>query len=237
MRLSILVLHVSAGILAMFAGAFAISFRKGSRRHRTSGHVFVICMLIVSAAGAWLAFRKSEPDNVLGGMNAFYLVATAWATARRRATEMWAAEWSAPPIALLLAAIWITWALEVTRGRISAGQNSSAGGYFFFGVLAVLCAAGDVRMLLRGLSERQRLLRHLWRMCFGWFIATVSFFLGQQQVFPRWLRGSPVLVALAFLPLLLLVFWVTRVITSKTYEKVWIRDAAEASASGVARKT
>jgi hypothetical protein len=120
---------------------------------------------------------------------------------------------------------------------MSAGQNSSAGGYFFFGVLAVLCAAGDVRMLLRGLSERQRLLRHLWRMCFGWFIATVSFFLGQQQVFPRWLRGSPVLVALAFLPLLLLVFWFTRVRTSKTYEKGWMRVAAEASATGVARKT
>jgi hypothetical protein len=168
MRFPILVLHVSAGILSMLAGAFAISFRKGSRRHRTARNLFVICMLIVSAAGAWLAFRKSEPDNVLGGINAFYLVATAWATAKRRATKMWAAEWSAPPFALLVAAIWIAWAVEVTRGRMSAGQNSSAGGYLFFGVLALLCAVGDVRMLLRGLSERQRLLRHLWRMCFGY---------------------------------------------------------------------
>ena len=218
MRFPILVLHVSAGILAMLAGALAISSRKGSRRHRTAGNLFVICMLIVSAAGAWLAFRKSEPDNVLGGINAFYLVATAWATARHKATKMWAVEWSAPPFGLLVAAIWIAWAMEVTRGRMSAGQNSSAGGYFFFGVLALLCAAGDVRMLLRGLSERQRLLRHLWRMCFGWFIATVSFFLGQQQVFPAWLRGSFFLVALAFLPALLLIFWFVRVRFSQMYQ-------------------
>jgi uncharacterized membrane protein len=161
MRFPLLVLHVSAGILAMLAGAFAISFPKGSRRHRTAGNLFVICMLIVSAAGAWLAFWKSESDNVLGGINAFYLVATAWATARRRATKMWTVEWSAPPFGLLVAAIWIAWGVKVTRGQMSAGQNSSAGGYFFFGVLALLCAAGGVRMLLRGLSERQRLLRHL----------------------------------------------------------------------------
>jgi hypothetical protein len=42
------------------------------------------------------------------------------------------------------------------------------------------------------------------------FIATGSFFLGQQQVFPvRW-RGSAVLTALGVFPLGLLVFWAVR---------------------------
>jgi hypothetical protein len=41
-------------------------------------------------------------------------------------------------------------------------------------------------MLASGrISDRQRITRHLWRMCFGLFIATGSFFLGQQAVFPR----------------------------------------------------
>jgi hypothetical protein len=31
MRLPLLVLHIGAGVLAMFAGAAAMSFRKGSR--------------------------------------------------------------------------------------------------------------------------------------------------------------------------------------------------------------
>jgi hypothetical protein len=129
MRLPLLIFHVSAGILAMLAGALAIGFSKGARGGILWPEMlFVICMLTVSAAGAYLAFRGSEPDNVLGGMNAFYLVATGWATARRGGAETWAIEWSEPPMALVVSATWMTWAVEVTRGRMAVGQNSSAGG-------------------------------------------------------------------------------------------------------------
>jgi hypothetical protein len=218
MRLPLLVLHVSAGILAMVAGALAIGFRKGSREHRVAGGVFVICMLSVSAVGSYLGFMNSEADNLLGGIFAFYLVATAWATARRGEMETWKLDWSAPPVALAVSAVNILWGVEVARGQTAVKDQSPAGAYFFFGALALLSAAGDLRMLLRGgLSGRQRLARHLWRMCFGWFIATVSLFQGQQQVFPAWLQGSLVLVVLAFLPLLLLGFWLIRVRLTDTY--------------------
>jgi uncharacterized membrane protein len=221
MRLPILILHVSAGIVAMLSGALAISVRKGSRVHRVAGDVFVICMLSVAAAGAWLAFRKSEPDNVLGGIFTFYLIATAWATTRKEEAKIWKLDWVASPAALAIAALWFYWGIEVTRGRMAAGQGSSAGGYFFFGSLALLCATGDMRMLQRGgISGRPRLTRHLWRMCFGWFIATVSFFLGQQQVFPQWLRGSIVLVGLGFLPLLFMIFWLIRIRLINIYREV-----------------
>jgi hypothetical protein len=49
----------------------------------------------------------------------------------------------------------------------------------------LLAAVGDVRMLARGgITGARRIGRHAWRMSFGLFIATGSFFLGQQQVFP-----------------------------------------------------
>jgi hypothetical protein len=48
-------------------------------------------------------------------------------------------------------------------------------------------------------------------MCLGLFIATGSFFLGQQKVMPVWMRGSPVLLALGFAPLVLLVFWLIKI--------------------------
>jgi uncharacterized membrane protein YozB (DUF420 family) len=223
MRLPILILHISAGILAMLAGALAISFRKGSRRHRVAGDVFVVCMLSVSVTGAWLAFRKSEADNVLGGIFTFYLIATAWATTRHEEAKIWKLDWLASPVALAIAVLWFVWGVEVMRGRMAAGQGSSAGGYFFFGVLGLLCAAGDMRMLQRGgISGRPRLTRHLWRMCFGWFIATISFFLGQQQVFPLWLRGSMVLVVFAFLPLLFMIFWLVRIRFINIHRKFWL---------------
>ena len=212
MRLPLVVVHVTAGVLAMLAGASAIFFRKGSQGHRWAGTVFVICMLSVSAIGSYLGFIKGEMDNFTGGIFAFYLVATAWATARQRENEIWKLNWCAPPIALAFAAANFVWGVEVAGGHTAVKNQSPAGAYFFFGTLALLSAAGDVRMLLRGgLSGTQRLVRHLWRMCFGWFIATISFFLGQQRVFPAPLRGSFVLVAMAFLPLLFLIFWFMRV--------------------------
>jgi len=67
-------------------------------------------------------------------------------------------------------------------------------------------------MLARGhTSDRQRITRHLWRMCFGLFIATGSFFLGQQQVSPAFLRGSIFLTVLAVLPFPLMIYWLIRV--------------------------
>jgi hypothetical protein len=72
---------------------------------------------------------------------------------------------------------------------------------FFMAGVPLLAAAGDIRMLASGgIAGRQRITRHLWRMCFGLFIATGSFFLGQQQVFPAFLRGSIFLTILAVLP-------------------------------------
>ena len=71
----------------MLSGAVALSSRKGSRPHKIAGNVFLISMLTASAGGAFLGFRNSEWDNVFGGVLVFYLVATAWITARREEGE------------------------------------------------------------------------------------------------------------------------------------------------------
>ena len=83
--------------------------------------------------------------------------------------------------------------------------------YVFAGV-AVLAAAGDLRMILRhGVFGAQRIARHLWRMCVALFIATASLFLGQQQVFPEFVRGSPILYVPVIAVLGVMIFWLIRV--------------------------
>ena len=47
-------------------------------------------------------------------------------------------------------------------------------------------------------------------MCFAFFIATGSFFLGQQDVLPAAVRGSPILFVLAFAPFAVMLFWLVR---------------------------
>lgn len=212
MRLPILVLHICAGILGLLSGAAAMSFRKGSRWHRVAGNVFFVSMLGMSTAGAYLAFMKHQMNNVFGGVLAFYLVTTAWATGRRRDGETSIFDWGALLVALAVGAVILTYGFEVANSPTGPKDGIPAGMYFFLGSVALLSAAGDVRMLVRGgLFGVHRIARHLWRMCFSLFIATGSFFLGQQQVFPRWLRKTNVLFLPAILPLILLIFWLWRV--------------------------
>lgn len=82
---------------------------------------------------------------------------------------------------------------------------------FFMGSVVLLAAAGDLRMILRGLSAQQRIARHLWRMCFGLFFASGSIFIARPHLFPSWLSTTHILLFLGVLPLLLLIFWLIRV--------------------------
>ena len=220
MRSPILVLHICAGILGLLSVAAAISFRKGSRWHGVAGNVFVISMLGMSTAGAYLAFMKHQMNNVFGGVLAFYLVTTAWATARRRDGKPGIFDWGALLFALAVGAGIMTYGFQGANSPTGSKGGIPAGMYFFLGSVALLSAAGDIRMLVRGgVFGVHRIARHLWRMCFSLFIATGSFFLGQQQVFPHWLRKTNLLFLPAILPLILPIFWLFRVLLTNGFKR------------------
>jgi len=76
---------------------------------------------------------------------------------------------------------WMT-GLKVVRSGASSQDGVPVGMTFFMGSVMLLAGAGDVRMLVRGgVFGAKRIARHLWRMCFGLFIAAGSFFLGPSN--------------------------------------------------------
>jgi hypothetical protein len=81
-------------------------------------------------------------------------------------------------------------------------------------------------ILAGGVSGSARIARHLWRFCVALTIATGSFFLGQEQVLPRFMQGSPWLLAPVFGPLILMGFWLVRV----RFENRQAADGARADA-------
>jgi len=119
------------------------------------------------------------------------------------------------------------------------GSTTPAGRAPVF-MLAGLClAAGllDLRVVLRKrLTAGERIRRHLWRMCFAFFIATGSFFLGQQKAMTVAVRGSPVLFILAFAPLLVTAFWLIRLRFAKSIGRLNLRlPSAPGAAASIAR--
>lgn len=207
----ILLFHICTGTLGLLSGFVAVFLRKGSRWHRLIGDVFVISMLGLGASGAYLGFMKSQVTNVLAGTFTVYLVATAWMTAWRRDNRTSACDWIAPVAISIYGLVEITFGLQAAHSSTGALYGFRPGLYFTFGTLALLSAAGDVRMILRGLSNTQRLVRHLWRMCLALFFASGSIFIARPHLFPMVLRKTYVILFLGILPLLLMIFWVIRV--------------------------
>src|SRR6267142_1781588 len=197
----ILIVHICGGTLGLLSGTAAMSFRKGSPRHMLAGRIFVASMLTMGALATYLAITRHQPNNIGGGIFTFYLIGTAWLTARRRDGETSRFDWVAMT--------------------------------FFMGSVMLLAAAGDIRMLVRGgVLGAKRIARHLWRMCFGLFIAAGSFFFGGAnrplrllstvglgQHLPRALFSIGLYLVLTILPLVLLVFWLVRVRFMSTYKK------------------
>ena len=63
-------------------------------------------------------------------------------------------------------------------------------------------AAGDIPRFVRGgILALKPVARHLWRICFGLFVAPGSFFMGRQRIFLDLIQKSKVLIFLTILPL------------------------------------
>jgi hypothetical protein len=195
-----------------------MAVRKGGRWHRVAGHVFIGGMLSLAASGAVIAYMRAEPPNIIAGLLTIYMVMTACLTARHKDGRTLAFDWVALLFALGFAAYLWPLGVEALHRPHRMMNGVPAAMSFFLGSVVLLAAVGDVRMLARGgITGAQRIGRHAWRMSFGLFIASGSFFLGQQQVFPvRW-RGSAVLMVLGLFPLGLLVFWGVRVRFGKRF--------------------
>jgi hypothetical protein len=207
MRLPLLILHISGGILGLLSGTVAMIYHKGSRGHRLAGDVFVVAMLTMGVCGSILSLMKHQTGNVFGGALTFYMITTAWLSGRERKT-VGVLDWTALAIGVAISVTMFTLGVRAARGIDPPQPGVPLAMPFIMGSTVLLAATGDIRILMRGgISGTARLSRHLWRMCFGLFIASGSFFLGQQQVFPASWRGSTVWFVPALLPLVLLIFW------------------------------
>jgi hypothetical protein len=221
----ILLVHIFAGTLGLLSGTATMCFRKGSPRHAWAGRVFVVAMLTMASVAVYIASGRHEPSNIGGGILTFYLIGTAWLTARRKDGETSRFDWV---VLLIPSALGIlTWmkGISIVRRGVDSPDGVPVGMTFFMGSVMLLAAAGDVRMLVGGgVVGAKRIARHLWRMCFGLFIAAGSFFLGPSnrplrllsaarlaQHLPPAIFSTSVYSILTVLPLILLVYWFVRV--------------------------
>jgi len=217
---ALLALHIAAGIAAILAGTIAVAARKGGDWHARVGTAFFVAMLALGVTASILEpFRMPRPGSPFVGVFVCYFVLTSWVAARRRDGAVGKFELGSAIVALGTGAL-IFW--NGLGGSTSTPVGR--GPVFFIAGLCLLAGLLDLRVVLRKrLTPGERVRRHLWRMCFAFFIATGSFFLGQQKVMPVEVRGSPVLLVLAFAPFAVMAFWLIRLRFAKAIARLRLR--------------
>lgn len=221
-------LHIAAGAIGIVSGAFALYSAKGGRVHRNSGVVFFWSMLAMAFSGGVLGVLREQHVNASQGALTFYLVATGMIAVQPRYQAIRALSLAAMLAGLLVAAYDLSLGMQALQRPRRTIDGVPAAMVFMFGAIALVAALGDLRLLLTpSPTARQRIGRHLWRMCLGLWIACASFFLGQAKVIPEPLRIMPLLALPVLLVLGTMLYWMVRVMVRG---KPWIRTARKQQA-------
>ena len=208
-----LAIHFAAGLISLTTGTIALVVAKGGPLHKKSGLVFTWAMIGLGLSAVGIGIYENNLGQVFGGLFASYFVFSAMTTVKPLAGIGQRMNIALTVFAFACAATmfygavteWLDSTVKVTgRPRVVPPLIG--------GAVILLAAIGDLRAIRAGgLRGVRRLSRHLWRMCFGLFIATGSFFLGQMMFVPEPLRFMPLLLVLAFAPIAFLFYWLWRV--------------------------
>jgi hypothetical protein len=222
-----LIIHFGAALVALGSGFLAIAVAKGGRAHRRAGMLFVFAMITAGIFAAGIAVYEHKVASVIGGIFTAYLVFTAFTTVKPLAGRYaHAVNVAVTLVGSFLALIQLKPVALALGNPTRVSNGVPALMIAFIGIVTVLASVGDWRLLRAGtITGVRRLARHLWRMCFGLFIASGSFFLGQMKFLPEPLRIVPLLGALGISPLIVLVYWMWRVRLRKRLQGMILRTA------------
>ena len=179
--------------------------------------IFVVGMIIAAILASVISVYAGK--SVVGGIFVVYLIYTATTTVKALPGSGRRMDIALMIMAFAFGAAMV-WDGIIVWGLPGHARNGvPAGMILFLGTVCLLAAIGDARMIREGaLRGARRIARHLWRMCFGLFIATGSFFFGQAKFIPEPIRIGPLLGVLGVAPLVILLYWMWRVRLRKRLE-------------------
>ena len=206
--------HIFSGAMGLIAGSVASLSKKGSSIHRKAGVVFLISMLICYLIGAGVApfLTEGQRPNFVAAILALYLLITGVIAAKRRQFIAQNTEKIGFVIALLITAMGVIFMVMGSQSDTGTVDGSPPQAFILFIVAGSLAAIGDLRAVIKSkLSNTERIIRHIWRMCFSFFIASGSLFFGQPQIFSDWFNESVFPVLLGFFPLFVLLLFILKI--------------------------
>lgn len=206
----ILYAHILGGFIGLIAGVVASLSKKGSTMHRGVGRVFFAAMLVCYVIGALVApfLSDGQRPNFVAAVLALYLLISGVDAARKRPYTVGYRNVIGLFVSLGIAVMGATFVYMGYQSDTGTVDGSPPQAFILFILAGMLALAGEVRVIIKkSLPNADRIARHLWRMCFSFFIASGSLFFGQAQFFPEWFNTSILPGLLSFFPIFILIFW------------------------------
>ena len=207
MTFILLVIHITAGSVALLMAAVALTTAKGGRHHVLAGRVYTSAMTVIFLTALPLAMLGSSVFLLLIAVFSFYLVFAGWRFACNRRGYPRAVDWSA------VATMGVTGLAMWGYGIVLAGDGDDQWvTMLLLGGIAVVLSLVDTRYYFCLTREQKpsgssRIRRHLTNMLAGTISTVTAVFVVNVNTNPVWLAW--ILPGVVIAPLV--VWWNVRI--------------------------
>ena len=199
----LLVIHITAGSVALLTAALALFTPKGQRWHILAGRIYAIAMTLVFVTAVPLAILGNSIFLFLIAFFSFYLVFAGWRFARNRRRVAHPVDWLAVGI-LALTGLGM-WGYAVV---IALNGSSQWITLLLFGAIALALSLADARFHRQQPGGARRVARHLTNMLAGTIATITAVAVVNVALEPVWLPW--ILPTIVITPLI--VWWNRRVL-------------------------
>ena len=188
LALTLLVIHIAAGSVALLTALVALVTAKGGRVHVLAGRVYAIGMTLIFLTAIPLAIFGASVFLLLIAIFSFYLVFAGWRFARNRSRRPQPVDWLAAGVMGLTGlGMW------VYAGVLAATGGGNWVTMLAFGSIAVALSVADGLFFNQGRSVRRRpapylrIQRHLTNMMAGTIATVTAVMVVNVSMNPVWL--------------------------------------------------
>ena len=188
LALTLLVIHIAAGSIALLTALAALVTAKGGTIHVRAGRVYAIGMTLIFLTAVPLAILGADVFLLLIAFFSFYLIFAGWRFARNRSRRPQPVDWVA--VAIMGLTGLVMWGYAVALGLSGSGQWVTM---LAFGSIAVALSVADGLFFNQGRSGRRRpapylrIQRHLTNMMAGTIATVTAVMVVNVSMDPVWL--------------------------------------------------
>ncbi|MBQ4848305.1 DUF2306 domain-containing protein [Pseudoalteromonas sp. MMG005] len=203
-----MLIHIITGSIAVLSGVAALALKKGKKPHRNAGKIFVVSMTLMALTGGYIAYIKPMMITLIAGLFTLHLVLSAFLIVKSPPHAIKPLDYMLPFASAGLCVASAYFGYNALTSPIGHVDGFSHEPYFFFALLSLVALIGDIKLVInKGISNTQRMTRHIWRMSFALYIAIGSFFGQGAQALPDMITQTFLMHIPESLILLIMCFW------------------------------